>query len=262
MNDIIFSGRHAITMSVSRHAHASWEVIYCTSGSGVLHFDGYQVPYRSNDIVVIPPRLPHFNTSEVGFTNVYINLVQTTLNFPRPTCIANLENELIRPIFDAVFMFYSADQTSNAPLLTSLGNVIATYVTSHQSHSVKNEVVSVIEQHIIQNFTDCDFDLSAYLDTLPFSTDYLIKLFKKDLGTTPHKYLTELRLRSAAEWLSGATGSNISEISRVCGFSEPLYFSRLFKKKFGLSPINYRSRNPVETLSEEADARITLDPLN
>lgn len=32
---------------------------------------------------------------------------------------------------------------------------------------------------------------------------------------------------------------NISEISMMCGYDEPLYFSRVFKKEFGVSPFNY-----------------------
>ena len=38
MNDIIYVGRHAITLRVSDHAHESCELIYCTSGSGELRF--------------------------------------------------------------------------------------------------------------------------------------------------------------------------------------------------------------------------------
>ena len=40
MNEIIYAGKHLITFSVSRHAHNSWEFIYCTSGSGLLSFAG------------------------------------------------------------------------------------------------------------------------------------------------------------------------------------------------------------------------------
>ena len=37
MNEIIYAGKHLITFSVTRHAHSSWEFIYCTSGSGRLN---------------------------------------------------------------------------------------------------------------------------------------------------------------------------------------------------------------------------------
>ena len=62
------------------------------------------------------------------------------------------------------------------------------------------------------------------------------------MGITPHQYLCDRRLATAAEWLSTAynDSSNIADVARVCGFNEPLYFSRMFKKKYGLSPSFYR----------------------
>ena len=39
MNDITYVGKHNVMFTVSRHAHESWEFIYCTSGSGALKFD-------------------------------------------------------------------------------------------------------------------------------------------------------------------------------------------------------------------------------
>ncbi|MBR4545659.1 MAG: helix-turn-helix transcriptional regulator [Oscillibacter sp.] len=76
---------------------------------------------------------------------------------------------------------------------------------------------------------------------LPFSYDYLRKLFKKEIGVTPHRYLNDLRLQVAAQYLAGNQqgGLNVAEISRLCGFREPLYFSRMFKKKYGMSPTAY-----------------------
>ena len=47
-------------------------------------------------------------------------------------------------------------------------------------------------------------------------------------------------MENAASTLSTFWGKgNVSETARMCGFSDPLYFSRLFKKKYGVSPRNY-----------------------
>ena len=60
---------------------------------------------------------------------------------------------------------------------------------------------------------------------------------------TPHQYLSNKRLDTAAVWLSSAYNEigNIADVSRLCGFNEPLYFSRMFKKKFGAAPSFYRN---------------------
>ena len=71
------------------------------------------------------------------------------------------------------------------------------------------------------------------------SKDCFEKTFKHIMGSTPHQYYTALIVEKGAELLSSTTYS-IAEISRLCGIEDALYFSRLFKKKIGLSPAAYR----------------------
>lgn len=239
MNNIVYAGKHALTMTVSRHAHANLELIYCTSGSGELIFDNHTLTYREGDIAIIPPMMPHSNISAEGFTNIHLNLSDPTLMNKEPVIIQGDENGYLLSAFSAAFFFYSGDAAQRAALLPAYGNLIATFIAFHHPSSEKNEIVRKIQHNIIHNFSDSNYDLGKYLHSLPFSYDYLIKLFKKDIGVTPHKYLTDRRLRAAADWLTTSQGNNISEIAHLCGFKEPLYFSRLFKKKYGVSPSFY-----------------------
>ena len=103
---------------------------------------------------------------------------------------------------------------------------------------------------------DCNYELDKFLQSFPFSYDYLRKLFKKELGVTPHKYLTDKRLQTAADMLSyGYTDShNIAEISQQCGFREPLYFSRMFKKKYGVAPSYYLESQQKPRIDPDEDS--------
>ena len=58
-----------------------------------------------------------------------------------------------------------------------------------------------IEHSILSHYSSCDYKLDDYLESLPFSGDYLRKLFQKEFGVTPHQYLTNKRLQIAAEAL-------------------------------------------------------------
>ena len=51
-------------------------------------------------------------------------------------------------------------------------------------------------------------------------------------------------LQAAAERLASPDGQaiNISEVAHLCGFREPLYFSKIFRKKYGLSPSQFQLR--------------------
>ena len=65
------------------------------------------------------------------------------------------------------------------------------------------------------------------------------ELFKKAFGTSPGDYIINLRIERAGELLI-TTDSSVSYISSVCGYSDEFYFSRIFKKKTGFSPLMYR----------------------
>ncbi len=86
-----------------------------------------------------------------------------------------------------------------------------------------------------------DICIEEYAASRHMSTSWFIRNFRKYTGFTPMQYILEIRI-SNAESLLEATEYNITEINRIIGYDNPLYFSRLFKKSKGLSPSEYRKR--------------------
>ena len=251
MNQIIYAGKHLLTYSVSRHAHSSWELIYCTGGEGRLYFDGGVLPYRAGELAIIPPLVYHRNESEAGFTNIHLNLLEPQLTLREPTLIRDDDNHFLLDAFSAAFYHFGSDPGKQSVLLASYANLIVNLILSLLDAPAHSPVVEEIESCIIRSYPDENFELDVYLRSLPFNYDYLRKLFKSETGVTPHRLLSDTRLQAAAERLgfADANGVSISEIAHLCGFREPLYFSRLFKKKYGLSPRQYQ-----ENLTQRADA--------
>lgn len=58
---------------------------------------------------------------------------------------------------------------------------------------------------------------------------------------TPAQYIQSLRMTNA-QYLLEQSANNVSEIANIVGYDNPLYFSRLFKKHFGVSPAQYRKQ--------------------
>ena len=244
MNKIIYAGKHALTMTVSRHLHGSCELIFCTSGGGEMIFDDRTLRYSTNDIAGLPPYLPHANVSATGFTNIHIYLEDATLNQPEPVIIPADPNGFLLSAFSAAFYYYSGRPEDRSLLLPLYGQLIAASLVTRNQKPLRSEIVQKLENDILENYPDCSYDLNRFLSTLPFSPGYLKKVFKNETGLTPLQYLTDKRLENAANNLamSGGKGS-ISEIAYQCGFSEPLYFSRLFKRKYGVSPRSYTAKH-------------------
>ena len=107
-------------------------------------------------------------------------------------------------------------------------------------------VKSVLAE-IERGLSDPLFSLEGAIRALPLNYDYVRKLFRREVGATPLEYLTSARMeRAAAIILSGVqnrySNYTVAQIAEMCGYLEPLYFSRVFKNYYGLSPSQYIER--------------------
>ena len=73
------------------------------------------------------------------------------------------------------------------------------------------------------------------------STRYLAELFVRELGVTPGRYIDDQLILEAQRRLSHS-GESVAGISEALGFSDPFYFSRKFKNKCGITPLQYRKK--------------------
>lgn len=78
-------------------------------------------------------------------------------------------------------------------------------------------------------------------EELGVSTYYLSRLFKKQTGVNFIDYLTKVRIDYAKKMLEESKGT-IREIGFESGYPDPNYFSRLFKKRVGMTPSVYKER--------------------
>ena len=96
-----------------------------------------------------------------------------------------------------------------------------------------------ISEFIEKNYDNAYIKVSDISNYLCLNRTYLTSLFNKHLNTSPQKFLMEFRIRKAEELLY-QTDLPIGDIARSCGYSDPLAFSRSFKKFKGVNPTLYR----------------------
>lgn len=93
-------------------------------------------------------------------------------------------------------------------------------------------------QYFSDNYSN-EISIEEYAMSRGMSISWFIRNFKKYSGTTPMQFIVSARI-SNAQLLLETTKYSISEISRIVGYDNPLYFSRLFHKIKGFSPSEYR----------------------
>lgn len=111
------------------------------------------------------------------------------------------------------------------------------------------EFLAKIDSLIMENLSDTEFGNDELAERLCLSKSTLIRKTKGLLGTTPNDYIRTKRLNIAAAMLSKGS-CRINEVCYAVGFNTPSYFTKCFKRQFGMQPAEYmkeHSRNGQTT---------------
>ena len=105
--------------------------------------------------------------------------------------------------------------------------------------SVKNSgVVGKMLSMTEERFTEPTLSLSTLADELSYNTKYLSHIFKEKMGMGYSEYLRDTRIKFAVSLIDRGLDS-IKNVALLSGFTDPLYFSTVFKKQIGMSPLAY-----------------------
>jgi len=221
------------------HKHKSYEIIVYTKGKGIFHTNEKDIKTDPGKIIIIPPDTVHSSTNiDKNYERIYINgEFNYIFNLTSPTVIVDNSNseglELAKMIYN--------NRLSNNEYLSTLISAFTHFLLKRIKF--ENElflaITNIIEK-MTNNFYDNNIDLSSLLKKSGYSEDYIRSQFKKITGKTPTEFLTESRISHAC-YLIGAYGKSISlmTISEKCGYTDYVYFSRMFKRMVGVSPRKY-----------------------
>ncbi len=245
MNDITYVGQ-IDDAAVQHSLHDSWELVYCLAGQCVIDHAQGSFPCRPGDVAVIPPAWQHSLTCSGDYRCIRLLMEQPIPTCQTPTVISDDENHFLLDAFRAMQHHFHTDGPERAAFLICYRELICCYLLAYRQDQHAG-IAGEIERCILANYADAGFKLAPYFSTLPFSSGYLRKLFQRAYGVTPQQYLIDLRLQAAAEALvqSRCSDNSVGDIATLCGFRDPLYFSKMFKKKYGVSPSRYAD-SPAE----------------
>ena len=96
---------------------------------------------------------------------------------------------------------------------------------------VVEQILNYFEEHYNEKIS-----LDRIAENMYMSSFYVSKIFKKETGDTPIRHLINIRLEKAYELLENGWNGSIQEAAASVGYDDAYHFSKLFKKKFGVSP--------------------------
>lgn len=144
------------------------------------------------------------------------------------------EHSLLKTLFQEIIIELQIKKPYfEEMVLSNFLQILATIARSHQQILSPLENDFSINRLVIQlnqKYMD-DWNIESMAEYCKLSTGYFSHLFKKRMGSAPMKYLTELRIEKAKE-LIATNSMNLSDIAQMVGFTDSLYFSRVFKKDY------------------------------
>ena len=107
-------------------------------------------------------------------------------------------------------------------------------------------VLDYIEAHLGERLS-----LSEMAKEAGISEHHFLRLFRKQIGTTPHRHVKQLRLHVAAKLLQ-QTDKSVLDIALTCGFVTASHFAATFREAFDESPVAYRKARAIFTKPSES----------
>ncbi|MGJ0701272.1 AraC family transcriptional regulator [Clostridium perfringens] len=229
---------------------------YVTKGYGTFKFNGKVYTLKQGDIFILLKGMKVEYVASIddpweyywiGFSgsnaNEYLNRTSITNSY-----VANCEkNSKIPQIIlnmCEISKTYNPSSSDDILLLKELYSLLYTLIEEFpkpfdykdkELHTYIQDALNFINSNYMNSIT-----VQEIADYVNLSRSYLYKMFIKNLGISPQRYLINLRMYKATLLLKG-TKLPIGEVASRVGYSDSLLFSKTFSKHFSMSPLNYRN---------------------
>ena len=227
-------------------AESVYKIYYVNSGNGYIHTSGRILPLAEGDVFFTFPASAFCIESGEDFSYTYISFLGTRANMILDKYNITSDNFVfkgykeIEAYWASCLEFSSelSDMSSESALLYAFACIGRRLLVQDSYEKNKEETVSLVKKYIDDNFCDADISLSKIGKNLNYNEKYISSLFKAYLKIGVIDYVNTLRMQYACTLMQQGYRS-IKDISNMCGYADPNYFSRLFKKRIGVAPREY-----------------------
>jgi AraC-like DNA-binding protein/quercetin dioxygenase-like cupin family protein len=265
--------RKTKNLPILKHKHEYIEIVYVLEGSFTQAIKGKQIEMNKGDLCILDRNVVH-SSLPLGDSDVSVNIILTPEFFDGifmhlladDNYISNFiinslytkskaQNFLIHHVKDdsvikiilenLLLEYYSTEIKSSAAingylliLFTELSREI-TYSTGELIKDEQHKVKEKISTYIRNRYKDTN--LKEMADYFHFHPSYLSSLVKKEFGKNLKDLLTDIRMSEASKLLKN-TDMTIENIVFEIGYTNFSYFYKVFKKTYGMTPNEYKTK--------------------
>lgn len=242
-------GHHSTkpTWQMAAHSHTNWEFVYFIRGSGKVDVPSATLSPQPYHLVVYPPGLPHAESSNPSDPEETIFMTISVPGDPPAGAHLLLPDTrgelgwLCSRILEE-FKMFGATPLVDAYIAAFLHLVDRVW---GKGVPVPHDSIDTVVQHISTNYAT-EITLDSLAEIACVSKTHLAHLFRTKMGTSPLRFLHQVRIETAKRLL-GTSQMPVHQVASQVGFADPLYFSRAFRLATGQSPRAYRQQSNSAT---------------
>lgn len=229
-------------------------LIYCVKGEGWLEYNGNKAKVTEDQFFIVPQGAPHaygssrgtpwsiywihFNGKKAGYFSKGFEMPQ---DMPYNSQ-SRFKNKI--DLFEEIFGSLQNTGMGQLTYATSVFFHFLGILKCSRPNKIDSEPIqenNIIESSLkfMRENLHKHLSLKNMAEHANLSVSYFSRIFIARTGTSPSKYLAQLRMEKACRYLE-ETEMKVNQISPLVGFEDPLYFSRLFTNYLKQSPTQYR----------------------
>lgn len=245
----------------------NYQLIYISKGKGTYFITPNEsISITAGDMLIIPPYTWHsyYPDKKTGWEEYWIGMRGPHLDtrfkngfFGKNRLVykVGLREDIVQ-LFNQAMDLALSEQTTYQQTLAGIGNLIlgmAIYYNSNQ-HYTNDAVIDQINQAriIMRENSLAGISPEEVAQQINMGYSRFRKLFKEYTNVSPARFILELKLQKAKNTLLNSSLS-VKEISYMVGYEDSTYFTAIFKKHTGYTPLTYRkqfSLNKVQNISD------------
>lgn len=228
-------------------------LLYCLEGQGTIKIYNKTITLSANEFFIIPSNIAHhYKSSTTNPWSIYLvhfngkNADHLYFRYTKQTDLDPIKipfNEQKCDLFLKIIQLLERSyedaylELSNSYLVQFITTLVyQPLITSiTETNNPVSKSINFMKKHIDQPLTISELASEQSLSISRYS-----EVFKFETGSSPISYFIHLKMQKSCQYLY-FTNMSIKEIAVAVGFSDPYYFSRMFKKVLGISPSKYKS---------------------